>query len=67
MNSKSARFPMIPWWPCEGGSCVEVGPTGDGVAVRDSKDPDGPVLWFTSQEWVTFMTGAKAGRFDQLG
>jgi len=27
-----------------GGTCVEVGTTGPAVAVRDSKDPDGPQL-----------------------
>jgi hypothetical protein len=34
------------------------------VAVRDSKDPDGPVLEFTPLEWLCFLAGAKAGEFD---
>ena len=39
------------------GSCVEV---ADRVQVRDSKDPDGPVLTFTPAEWQAFINGLKA-------
>jgi hypothetical protein len=47
--------------------CVEVAPlqTG-GVAVRDSKDPSGPVLLYTPHEWACFLDGAKKGEFDHL-
>ncbi|MER6950109.1 DUF397 domain-containing protein [Nonomuraea sp. NPDC000554] len=34
------------------------------VAVRDSKDPDGPKLFFTPAEWNAFLDGAKADEFD---
>lgn len=34
--------------------------------VRDSKDPDGPVLAFTPSEWRAFVGGAKDGEFDDL-
>lgn len=34
------------------------------VQVRDSKDPDGPVLSFTAAEWGAFVLGAKDGEFD---
>lgn len=34
------------------------------VAVRDSKDPAGPVLTFTPAEWTAFIAGAKDGEFD---
>ncbi|MGW2307019.1 DUF397 domain-containing protein [Actinomadura luteofluorescens] len=30
-----------------GGDCVELGRVGDTVAIRDSKDPDGPKLLIT--------------------
>lgn len=47
------------------GSCVEVAPLPDGgVAMRDSKDPAGPVLQFTAAEWFAFLHGAKRGEFD---
>ncbi|KAA6220889.1 DUF397 domain-containing protein [Streptomyces albofaciens JCM 4342] len=42
------------------GNCVEV---ADGfpevVPVRDSKDPDGPVLIFTHEVWGAFVGGLK--------
>jgi hypothetical protein len=31
-----------------GGACVEVGTAGSAVAVRDSKDPEGPRLAFAA-------------------
>lgn len=38
------------------GACVEVAYAADGtVLVRDSKDPDGPVLRFTADEWEAFL------------
>ncbi|MEU8371763.1 DUF397 domain-containing protein [Micromonospora sp. NPDC048894] len=40
-----------------GGNCVEVADNLPGViAVRDSKDPDGPTLTFTPAAWHTFLT-----------
>ncbi|MEV7622447.1 DUF397 domain-containing protein [Actinoplanes sp. NPDC089786] len=47
------------------GNCVEVAFLAGGeVAVRDSKDPDGPKLRFTAAEWAAFVGGAKDGEFD---
>lgn len=46
------------------GACVEVASFQDIVAVRDSKDPNGPVLTYAQSEWGTFLRGAKAGEFD---
>ncbi len=49
-----------------GGNCVETARTpGGGMAVRDSKDPNGPILMFTPAEWDAFVGGAKDGEFDQ--
>lgn len=31
--------------------------------IRDSKDPDGAVLAFTSAEWHAFIGGVKVGKF----
>ena len=44
--------------------CVEVVLEEDGVAVRDSKDPGGPVLQFTAHEWQAFLAGARDGEFN---
>ncbi|MBS2966572.1 DUF397 domain-containing protein [Actinocrinis puniceicyclus] len=50
----------------QGGACVEVADLPDGgVAVRDSKDPDGPKLVFTGPEWLAFIGGVKDGEFDR--
>jgi hypothetical protein len=48
-----------------GGNCVEVARNLPGiVAVRDSKDPHGPKLAFTPDEWRAFTAGVTAGEFD---
>jgi hypothetical protein len=51
---------------CNGAAtCVEVAPLADGnVALRDSKEQDGPVLVFTPEEWVAFTAGVREGEFD---
>ena len=48
-----------------GGNCVEVAFLADGqIAVRNSRDADGPALVFTSAEWDAFLRGARGGEFD---
>jgi uncharacterized protein DUF397 len=37
------------------GACVEVAFSGPAVAVRDSKDPGGPVLAFRAASWAAFL------------
>jgi hypothetical protein len=51
-----------------GGNCVEVAflPDGD-VAVRNSRQPDGPALVFTRTEWEAFLGGAQDGEFSIPG
>jgi hypothetical protein len=45
-------------------SRVEVAFVDGAIAVRDSKNPTGPVLLFTPDEWDAFVGGAKDGEFD---
>ncbi|MBY8863322.1 DUF397 domain-containing protein [Nocardia sp. CA2R105] len=50
-----------------GGSknCVEVAFLPKSlVGVRDSKEPSGPALVFTSDEWSAFVDSAFRGKFD---
>ncbi|HUY47591.1 MAG TPA: DUF397 domain-containing protein [Streptosporangiaceae bacterium] len=54
-----------------GGSCVEIttlnrqaGGSEHAIAVRDSKDPHGPVLAFTEGEWHELTTRIKAGELS---
>ena len=44
------------------GNCVEVAGNLAGVVmVRDSKEPDGPMLVFSPQAWNAFARRAKRG------
>jgi hypothetical protein len=44
-----------------GGACVEVARNLPRiVAVRDSKNPDGPVLIVSRDEWASFITRLRA-------
>ena len=48
-----------------GGGCVEVARNLPGlVAVRDSKNPDGPALTISPAGWDAFVQGIKQGDFD---
>lgn len=49
---------------CGGSNCVEVAMRGEGIAVRDSKRPDSPVLTYDREEWLDFLAGVKNGEFD---
>jgi len=50
----------------ENGYCVAVALLADGsVALRDTKNPDGPVLVFHDFEWDNFIADAKDGGFDR--
>jgi hypothetical protein len=43
-----------------GGNCIEVGTAARAVAVRDSKDTQGPALTFAPGNWQTFTRRVKA-------
>lgn len=47
------------------GGCVEVADLGAHIAVRDSKDPTGPALVFTTFEWACFLDGIEKGEFPR--
>ena len=42
------------------GQCVEVAHLDQAVAIRDSKNPDGPKLIFARHDWAAFISGLKA-------
>ena len=46
-----------------GGQCVEVAPLDGIVAVRDSKDPEGPALAFPAAAFTAFVAAAARGDF----
>jgi Domain of unknown function (DUF397) len=50
------------------GNCVELAvlPARVGVAIRNSRDPDGPALVYTLDEIAAFLDGVRDGDFDHL-
>ncbi|MBC6461838.1 DUF397 domain-containing protein [Actinomadura sp. HBU206391] len=50
----------------QGTDCVEVAAVRPRwlIAVRDSKDPGGPVLAFQPPEWDGFLSSIKTGELD---
>ena len=46
--------------------CVEIASVVDKIAMRDSKDPDGPILVYTPTEFIAFLKGARKREFDHL-
>ncbi|MFJ7969603.1 DUF397 domain-containing protein [Streptomyces sp. NPDC096324] len=56
-----------PWSGTNGGSCVEAKRLPDGsVALRQSRDPEGPALIWSRDEMAAFIEGAKSGQADFL-
>ena len=48
-----------------GGNCVEIARNLPGVvAVRDSKDPEGPALVLDPEAFAAFTAGIQNGEFD---
>lgn len=46
------------------GACVEIAVLQSAVAVRDSKDPNGPILSFETGSWRLFIADVSTGTFD---
>ncbi|GHJ41126.1 DUF397 domain-containing protein [Streptomyces sp. TS71-3] len=62
MNPKSSASPdpQLEWFKSsystdDGPACVEIAPAPATVHIRDSKNPDGPTLQFTPQQWGRFL------------
>ena len=64
MDLTRANWRRSSYSNANGGQCVEVAQNLPGaVAVRDSKDPDGPKLIFEPAQWLAFTGRVKAGEF----
>jgi F420-0:gamma-glutamyl ligase len=51
----------------QGGNCIEVAVGVSGVTpVRDSKDPEGPVLVFPAEAWQAFVAATAADEFGGI-
>jgi hypothetical protein len=65
MDLTNAEWRKSSFSGSNGGGCVEVARNLPGVvAVRDSKDREGPALVFASDEWRAFLDGVHADEFD---
>ncbi|MGW5673012.1 DUF397 domain-containing protein [Micromonospora sp. NPDC003776] len=57
-SPNSPRRPATGWRKSshsgDEGACVEMAPLAAAVAVRDSKDPAGPLLVFPPAAWAAF-------------
>jgi hypothetical protein len=68
----TAELPSLTWQKSRrsnpSGNCVELArlPDGAGIAVRNSRDPDGPALIYTVDEVAAFIQGAMDGDFNNL-
>jgi uncharacterized protein DUF397 len=66
MQRHEMQRPGSPWLKSSisyaNGNCVEVAslPGGE-IGVRNSRDSAGPVLKFTSEEWLAFLIGVRNG------
>jgi hypothetical protein len=69
-NGACVEVAVVPSWQVstysgQNGARVEVaGNLPEIIAVRDSKDQDGPVLAIGPAEWRNFTDLVKAGQFD---
>jgi hypothetical protein len=65
MDTRGAQWRKSSYSGDNGGACVEVARNLPGaVAVRDSKDREGPVLAFAPADWQAFTAAVRAGEFD---
>jgi hypothetical protein len=68
----SGLLPTLSWQKSRrsnpSGNCVEVAalPGGTEIALRNSRDPEGPALIYTPDEMAAFILGARDGDFDHL-
>jgi hypothetical protein len=71
-GTPAGQLPALAWRKSRrsnpSGNCVELAelPGGAGIAMRNSRDPDGPALIYTAEEIAAFILGARDGDFDHL-
>ena len=46
------------------GACVEVAPATGTIVVRDSVNPAGAMISYSTQTWQAFLADAKTGTFN---
>lgn len=62
---RAADLGTVSWR--SGGPGIEFAVLDDGqVAVRNARDPEGPVLVYTPEEMSAFIDGVRKGEFDDM-
>jgi hypothetical protein len=69
-DDRSGEHPSAIWIKSSlsyaNGGCVEVAARpGERISVRDSKNPAGAVLGFSSADWNSFVGAIRNGKFDR--
>jgi len=68
MAVSDADNPGLTWYKASKSrnntACVEVASLPRGVAVRDSKNPAGPVLRVPARQWTAFLDHVKRGTYN---
>jgi Domain of unknown function (DUF397) len=67
----AAQLPGAAWQKSKrsqsNGDCVELARLSeDSIAMRNSRDPEGPALLYTQAEITAMILGAKDGDFDNF-
>lgn len=52
---------------CQTGECVEIAAYNDLVLMRSSAQPKMGYVYFTLEEFSSFLEAAKSGEFDLVG
>jgi hypothetical protein len=66
-TSKPTPTPWIKASASNGsGGCIELRRNGAAVQLRDSKDPNGPILTFNGREIAAFLDGVGNDEFKHL-
>ena len=70
MRSDEGMQTPLNWYKaslCQTGECVEIAAQNGMVIMRGSTQPDAGYLYFSPEEFGSFVMGAKAGGFDFAG
>lgn len=51
---------------CTSGTCVQAAPHDGSVLLRDGKDPEGPVMTLSPEDWTGFLDEIKLGTYNDL-
>lgn len=66
MNAPTIRWRKSSHSDHQGGECIEVASLPPVIGVRDSKDPDGPILSFSAADWRAFTRRLKDNDHDLI-